>query len=89
MKKQKWPAWWGRELEFSPHVLKRMVDRRFTEVDLRRMLEHATGCRADVVQGRWAIGTRHNKKNRAVIVEPDNEQKALVVVTAYPVEELK
>ena len=32
-----------------------MEDRRFTEVDLRRMLEHATGSRPDVVPG-WAIG---------------------------------
>ena len=66
-----------------------MVDRRFTEVDLRRMLEHAGGYRADVVEGRWVIETRHNKKNCEVIVEPDNEQELSVVVTAYPVEELE
>ena len=64
-----------------------MLDRRFTEVDLRRMLEHAGGYRADVVEGRWVIETRHNRKDWEVIVEPDNEQKLLIVVTAYPVEE--
>jgi len=66
-----------------------MLDRRFTEVDLRRMLEHAGGCRGDVVDGRWVVETRHNKKDWEVIVEPDNEQNVLVVVTAYPVEEPK
>ena len=64
-----------------------MLDRRFTEVDLRRMLEHAGGYRADVAGGRWVIETRHSRKDWEVIVEPDNEQKLLVVVTAYSVEE--
>ena len=66
-----------------------MLDRRFTEVDLRRMLEHAGGYHADVVEGRWVIETRHNRKDWEVIVESDNKQKLLVVVTAYPVEELQ
>ena len=66
-----------------------MVDRRFTEVDLRRMLEQAVGYRADVVEGRWAIETRNKRKDWEVIVEPDNEQKLLVVVTAYPLEDLQ
>lgn len=64
-----------------------MLDRRFTEVELRRMLEHAEDYRTDFIEGRWAIETRHNRKNWEVIVEPDDEQKLLVVVTAYPVEE--
>jgi hypothetical protein len=64
-----------------------MLDRRFNEVDLRRMLEHASGYRADVVEGRWVIETRHGRKDWEVIVEPDGEQTLLVVVTAYPVEE--
>jgi hypothetical protein len=66
-----------------------MLDRRFNEVDLRRMLEHASGYRADVVEGHWVIETRHTRKDWEVIVEPDNEQALLVVVTAYPVEEIK
>ena len=88
MKKQEWPIWWEWELEFSPHLLKRMLDRRFTEVDLRSMLEHAGGYRPDVIEGRWVIETRHTRKNWEVIVEPDDDQALLVVVTAYPVEEL-
>ena len=51
------------------------------------MLEHAVRYRADVIEGRWVIETRHNRKDWEVIIEPDSEQKLLLVVTAYPVEE--
>ena len=63
-----------------------MVDRRFTEVDLRLMLERANGYTPDVVEGRFAITTTHNRRLWEVIVEPDGEPKLLVVITAYPVD---
>jgi hypothetical protein len=61
-----------------------MDDRRFTEIDIRRMLEQAGQYREDVVGGRWVIETRHRGKAWEVIVEPDPERQLLVVVTAYP-----
>ena len=64
-----------------------MTDRQFTEVDLRRMLEHAKGHRADVEEGRWVIEVQHKRAAWEVIVEPDMKTQLLVVVTAYPVEE--
>jgi len=82
----RWPPWWDWELEFSPHLLKRMEDRRFTEVDLRRMLEHATGNRRDAAAGRWIIQTRHSRRAWEVIVEPLATEQFLLVVTAYPLE---
>jgi len=62
-----------------------MEDRQFNEVDLRTMLQHARSYRRDIVEGRWAIGTRHEEHPWEVIVEPDDAGKLLVVVTAYPV----
>ena len=62
-----------------------MDDRRFTEIDLRRMLERASGHREDVVDGRWVIETRDRGRAWEVIIEPDQERELLVVVTAYPV----
>ena len=59
----------------------------FTELDLRRMLERASGYREDVVEGRWIIETRHRGRAWDAIVEPDRERQLLVVVTAYPVRE--
>ncbi len=82
--RRRWPPWWEWELELTPHLLKRMVDRRFTEVELREMLEAATGYRADVVDGRYVIDCRHQRKPWDVIVEPDAAAKRLVVITAYP-----
>jgi hypothetical protein len=64
-----------------------MVDRRFTEVDLRRMLEVAQRYRKDVVENPWVVMTRHRRRRWEVVVEPDWETRLLVVVTAYPAEE--
>ena len=36
-------------LKFSPYLLKRLEERRFTEIDLRRMLDRASGYREDIV----------------------------------------
>lgn len=80
-----WPAWWHWELELTPHVEKRMEDRDFTEVDLRAMLEVAAGFRADMVDGRFIIETRHRGARWDVIVEPDLVDSLLVVITAYRV----
>ena len=84
MTRRTWPAWWDWDLELTPHLLKRMVDRRFTEVDLRRMLEEATGYRDDLLPGRWVIETKLRKHRWEIIVEPDTALELLVVVTAYP-----
>lgn len=86
MASTQWPEWWSWELELTPHVLKRMVDRRFTEVDLRGMLERASGFLPDVLEGRFVIETRHSSRPWHVIIEPDKDDRLLVVVTAYPVE---
>ena len=71
----------------SAHLLKRMEDRAFNAVDLRRMLEHAAGHRADILDGRFVIDTRHAGRSWEVIVEPDEMRQFLVVITAYPVDQ--
>ena len=82
--RRRWPPWWEWALELTPHLLKRMVDRRFTEVELREMLETALGYRADIVEGRYVVNSRHRRKRWEVIVEPDVVARRLVVITAYP-----
>ena len=80
------PEWWNWELELTPHVEKRMEDRGFNEVELREMLARATAFRADVVDGRFVIETRFRARKWEVVVEPDEVEHLLVVVTAYGVE---
>jgi hypothetical protein len=84
---QQWPAWWTWELELSAHLLKRMEDRGFNEVDLRGMLEHASGHRLDIIEGRFIIDARHANRPWEIIVEPDEIPQLLVIITAYPVEQ--
>ena len=81
-----WPEWWEWELDCNPHLAKRMIDRSFSEIDLREMLERATGFRPDVTHGRWVVETTHNRRAWEVIVEPDDAAKRLIVVTAYPLD---
>ena len=59
----------------------RMQQRGVTEVDLRAMLERATGFRPNVVDGRFMIDVRHQARPWTVIVDP----RLLVVVTVYEV----
>ena len=79
----RWPEWWEWELELSSHLFKRMAERDFSEIEVRRMLSVASSFRADVVPGRWIIETRHRRKAWEVIVEPDRDAQVLVVITAY------
>ena len=79
-----WPDWWSWELEFTPHLEKRMLQRDFSDIDLRSMLDRATNHRPDEIEGRWIIDTHHQQWDWEIIVEPDPEERLLVVVTAYP-----
>jgi hypothetical protein len=79
------PEWWNWELELSPHVLDRMTDRAFSETDLRVMLADATRWRASAAPGRFVIPADLGGQRWEVVVEPDEVDQVLVVVTAYPV----
>ena len=85
MSRRSWPEWWDWELELSAHLLKRMDDRGFTEIELRVMLARAKRLRRDIVTGRWRVETTSRRRRRDVIVEPDPAATRLLVITAYPV----
>lgn len=79
------PEWWNWDLSFTGHAELRMEQRGVTEVEVRAMLERATGIEASVVAGRFLIHTRRGQGSWIVIVEPDAEGSLLVVVTVYEV----
>ena len=87
MIRHRWPEWWDWDLELSAHILERMLDRNFSEIDLRQMLSDARGYRPDISEGKWVIVTSRRGQAWEVIVRPDNELQRLIVVTAYPYEE--
>lgn len=54
------PPWWEWDLELTSHLLRRMLNRGFNEVDLREMLEAAHRLQPDVEEGRFIVATRHD-----------------------------
>jgi hypothetical protein len=80
------PEWWNWELELTPHVEKRMEDRGFTEVELRQMLEEARRFRPDVITDRFVVEAQLRGQPWEVVVEPDEVEHLLVIVTAFRVE---
>lgn len=80
------PEWWSWEIELSPHVLKRMVDRGFNEIALRQMLEDAADIAPDPHSGRWIIRSVWERRRWVVIVEPSAVDRVVVVITAYHLE---
>lgn len=79
------PDWWDFELELSPHVEERMIDRGFTDVDLRLMLERAIRIRPSRSAGRFLVETVHDGDAWEVILEPDERDRVIVVITAFQV----
>ena len=77
------PDWWSFELELSGHILDRMLDRGFSEADLRLMFETASLMRAGRLDGRWIVETTHQRESWEIVVEPDYADRVIVVVTAY------
>jgi hypothetical protein len=81
-----WPDWWGWELELTSHLERRMEERDLTELDLREVLEAATGFSPNIEVGRFVVFGSLRRRRWNVIVEPDFEDHLLVVVTAFFVE---
>jgi hypothetical protein len=63
-----------------------MDERGLSEVDLRAMMEEATGYSDDVAEGRFVVFASVRRRRWNIIVEPDPDDDVLVVVTAFPVE---
>ena len=80
-----WPEWWQWELDSTDHLRDKMLERGFSEVDLRAMLHDARSLRRGKRPGRWIVSTRWHGQPWKVIVEPLVNEGILVVVTAYPV----
>ena len=77
-----WPEWWDWELEISSHCRKRMLERSYSEAELRVMMDDATGI-LEQLHGTFIVETRHENVRWEVIVTPDDNRQIIVVVTAY------
>ena len=79
------PHWWRWPILVSGHLLERMVDRRFTEADLREMLEDVSRVRPGSGTSRWVAECPWRGEYWEVVLEPDPASNEIVVVTAYRV----
>jgi hypothetical protein len=80
------PEWWTWDLSFTGHAEMRMEQRGVTEVDLRAMLERATGFDHNVVDGRFMIHAGTGRDPGSSSSSPTWTQ-LLVVVAVYEVSE--
>jgi hypothetical protein len=62
-----------------------MIDRDFSEAELRLMMEVANGLRSGSSPGRWNVETVHHGDAWEVVVEPDELDRVIVVITACKV----
>jgi len=62
---------------------KRMTDRGFSEVDLRHLLEYPMLVEPTAGGLRWRVESRLRGSAWTVIVEPDEVEHVVVVVTAW------
>ena len=79
------PFWWEWEFVLSDHILDRMADRDFTEIDLRAMLGGDIQMSHDIVPGRWLVHARFRTRPWELIIEPIHDERIVLVITAYPV----
>lgn len=80
------PEWWSWPFVLLPHVERRMEDRGFSEVELRRMLAGVRHIEPARRSGRWIVTSRLHGRRWTVVVEPDAMDQITYVVTAFPQE---
>jgi hypothetical protein len=77
--------WFGWDLEISDHAVKRAVLRGFSETDLRLMLSEPSSVEPSHEEGRFVVHSRLGRDRWRIVVEPDREERRLIVVTAWRV----
>lgn len=81
-----WPAWWDFDLMLSPHALQRMDERGLGEVELRTLIHDAQDYRPSCVPGRFLVASSAGGVHWEIVVEPDEFEGVLIVVTVYGVQ---
>jgi hypothetical protein len=75
-----WLCW---DLDISPHAMRRMPIRGFSETDLRGMLEDPDHVEPDACPGRFVAHCRWHGQQWNIILEPDKDAGVIIVVTAF------
>lgn len=79
------PYWWSWPQELTDHVKLQMVDRATRGETLHLLLDHAARVFPGRLPGRWCVESELHGRRWHVIVDVEDDERMLVVVTAYPV----
>ena len=79
------PQWWEWDLEFTPHIRKRMVQRNFNDIAVREMLDTCRQILPGSEPNRWTVESTYRGSEWHIIVEPDPTSETIVIITAYPI----
>ncbi|MBM4039507.1 MAG: hypothetical protein FJ290_13425 [Planctomycetes bacterium] len=81
-KTAEWLDW---DIEIGYHANKRSVVRGFNETDLRIMIADVVGFEVSHVEGRFVLHSHLGDDEWRIVVEPDYDERKLIVVTAWRV----
>lgn len=84
-KLRKTAEWLDWEVDIGYHAGKRSVVRGFNETDIRILISDAIGFEPSHMEGRFVLHSRLGDEAWRVVVEPDPEERKLIVVTAWRV----
>jgi hypothetical protein len=74
-----WPEWWEWELRLTQHLELRMGERGLSEVDLREIMEAATGFSPALREGRFIVFASRRGRLWKIVVEPDSNARGGVI----------
>lgn len=78
------PGWWDWEIELTAHSEERLAERGLSEIDLRTILDKSPkSIESDPEPGRYRVFTSYRRQSWIVIVEPDGEVEALVIISVF------
>lgn len=81
-----WPYWWDWEIELSGHIEKRMLQRGFSEAELRTMLDDVLEIAPTREDGRWQVICRFEGTRWKIILEPREVHQTIEAITAFPLD---
>jgi hypothetical protein len=83
------PEWWTWDIELTAHSEERLQERGLTEIEIRTILDKPPrSVEPDPEPGRYRVLTAHRRQLWMVIVEPDVEVRAVVIISVFLAGEL-
>lgn len=80
------PYWWTWPQEWTDHVQLQLADRANRGETLHELFANPVRLFPGRLPGRWCVESALHGRRWHVIVDVDDDERVLVVVTAYPLD---